>query len=72
MDPEVRQLESMKLAAKLLCCAQQGPGDGGPFPSGPLDVETGEPADAWQEFLRLFFMMSNRIAEEVRLAGQIE
>lgn len=70
MDPEVRQLESMKLAAKLLCCAQRGAGDGGPFPSEPLDDGSGEPAYYWQQFLDLFFMMSNRIAEEVRLAGQ--
>ena len=63
MDPN---LESMKLAAKLLCCANDSPGgDGYTFPgSGPVVAE-GELDPVWQNFMDAFFAISDQILKRL-------
>lgn len=72
MAPEEIKLESMKIAAKLLCCANQGTGngtgDGGVFPGKMPKMEGDDLIGDWNDFLKAFLAMSRAIAHDVMSA----
>ena len=62
MPPVAIKLESMKLAAKLLCCAHGG---GDSFPKdGPVYVE-GELSKDWQDLLDLIEKLAKEIEKKL-------
>ena len=65
MDPMLK-LKSMKIAAELLCCAQQGSGGSGSvFPTTQPVGHEGEIEYEWNDFLEAFFEISDRIAQKL-------